>query len=122
MFSMACSRVARVAVKTSSIRSPALAAGCSSFSIDGNMPMKGRFFHASPAAQAKLNVEGLAERVDLKGANVLMRVDLNVPLAKVRTFSIYGLSLLVREPSPSRQAASRTAKMNGIFIFTPLHG
>lgn len=31
---------------------------------------------------AKLNVEGLAEKVDLKGKNVLMRVDLNVPLSK----------------------------------------
>jgi hypothetical protein len=53
--------------------------------------MRSRFFHASPAAQAKLNVEGLAERVNLKGANVLMRVDLNVPLAKVRT-NVLGLT------------------------------
>merc|ERR1719276_30211 len=30
----------------------------------------------------KLNVEGLAEKVNLKGQNVLMRVDLNVPLDK----------------------------------------
>jgi len=29
-----------------------------------------------------LNVEGLAERVDLSGQNVLVRVDLNVPLSK----------------------------------------
>lgn len=43
-----------------------------------------RFFHVTPQALAKLNVEGLAERVDLKGQNVLVRVDLNVPLAKVR--------------------------------------
>jgi len=43
-----------------------------------------RLFHASPAAGAKLNVEGLASQVDLKGTNVLVRVDLNVPLAKVR--------------------------------------
>jgi len=41
-----------------------------------------RFFHVTPQALAKLNVEGLAERVDLKGQNVLVRVDLNVPLAK----------------------------------------
>eukprot|EP00522_Entomoneis_paludosa_P016335 CAMPEP_0172443786 /NCGR_PEP_ID=MMETSP1065-20121228/3985_1 /TAXON_ID=265537 /ORGANISM="Amphiprora paludosa, Strain CCMP125" /LENGTH=435 /DNA_ID=CAMNT_0013194125 /DNA_START=127 /DNA_END=1434 /DNA_ORIENTATION=+ len=41
-----------------------------------------RLFHASPAAGAKLNVEGLASQVDLKGTNVLVRVDLNVPLAK----------------------------------------
>mmetsp|Transcript_7236 Transcript_7236/g.9435 ORF Transcript_7236/g.9435 Transcript_7236/m.9435 type:complete len:437 (+) Transcript_7236:106-1416(+) len=41
-----------------------------------------RLFHASPAAEAKLNVEGLAQQVDLRGTNVLMRVDLNVPLAK----------------------------------------
>jgi hypothetical protein len=42
-----------------------------------------RCFHASAPAMAKLNVEGLAERVNLKGQNVLVRVDLNVPLAKV---------------------------------------
>jgi hypothetical protein len=41
-----------------------------------------RYFHASAASLAKLNVEGLAEKVDLKGQNVLMRVDLNVPLSK----------------------------------------
>lgn len=40
------------------------------------------FYHASPTLLEKLNVEGLAERVDLKGENVLMRVDLNVPLDK----------------------------------------
>jgi len=44
-----------------------------------------RIFHASPEALAKLNVEGLAEMVNLKGKNVLVRVDLNVPLAKVRS-------------------------------------
>lgn len=87
MFSLAFSRVARVAV-TTSIRSPAVA--CSSFSLNlfdigNNCQTSSRFFHATTAAAAKLNVEGLAERVDLKGANVLMRVDLNVPLAKVRT-------------------------------------
>jgi hypothetical protein len=42
-----------------------------------------RFFHASPQAAAKLNVEGLAEKVKLEGQNVLVRVDLNVPLDKV---------------------------------------
>lgn len=41
-----------------------------------------RFFHASPLSAAKLNVEGLAEKVNLEGQNVLMRVDLNVPLSK----------------------------------------
>jgi hypothetical protein len=108
MFSLAFSRVARVAVKTSSIRSPAALAACSansfSLKLDGNntsnntssnTSSSSRFFHASPAAAAKLNVEGLAERVDLKGANVLMRVDLNVPLAKVRTiqYVLYVLNL-----------------------------
>ena len=43
-----------------------------------------RFFHASPQALAKLNVEGLAQKVNLEGQNVLVRVDLNVPLDKVR--------------------------------------
>jgi len=41
-----------------------------------------RSFHASVVDLAKLNVEGLAEKVDLEGQNVLMRVDLNVPLSK----------------------------------------
>ena len=43
-----------------------------------------RFFHASPVSAAKLNVEELANKVNLEGENVLVRVDLNVPLAKVR--------------------------------------
>jgi hypothetical protein len=42
-----------------------------------------RSFHVTSVAQAKLNVEGLADKVNLKGQNVLVRVDLNVPLAKV---------------------------------------
>lgn len=41
-----------------------------------------RYLHVTAASLAKLNVEGLAEKVDLKGQNVLMRVDLNVPLSK----------------------------------------
>lgn len=41
-----------------------------------------RCFHASPLALEKLNVTGLASKVDLSGQNVLMRVDLNVPLSK----------------------------------------
>jgi len=43
-----------------------------------------RLFHASPQALAKLNVEGLAQKVNLEGQNVLVRADLNVPLDKVR--------------------------------------
>ncbi|KAL3779289.1 hypothetical protein ACHAW5_003297 [Stephanodiscus triporus] len=39
-------------------------------------------FHASASSPEKLNVMGLAERVDLGGKNVLVRVDLNVPLSK----------------------------------------
>lgn len=39
-------------------------------------------FHSSRVALEKLNVEGLASRVNLDGQNVLMRVDLNVPLSK----------------------------------------
>mmetsp|Transcript_49234 Transcript_49234/g.73241 ORF Transcript_49234/g.73241 Transcript_49234/m.73241 type:complete len:439 (-) Transcript_49234:72-1388(-) len=41
-----------------------------------------RSFHLSPLCLEKLNVEGLASKVDLNGQNVLMRVDLNVPLSK----------------------------------------
>jgi hypothetical protein len=61
------------------------------FSLGGSASasITSRFFHASQSAHAKLNVEGLASRVDLKGVNVLMRVDLNVPLAKVRTVLSY---------------------------------
>ena len=46
--------------------------------------MRQRLFHASPQAAAKLNVEGLAQKVKLEGQNVLVRADLNVPLDKVR--------------------------------------
>jgi phosphoglycerate kinase len=41
-----------------------------------------RTFQATALALEKLNVEGLASRVDLEGQNVLLRVDLNVPLSK----------------------------------------
>ena len=41
-----------------------------------------RLLHATSASLEKLNVKGLASEVDLKGQNVLVRVDLNVPLAK----------------------------------------
>mmetsp|Transcript_19617 Transcript_19617/g.46039 ORF Transcript_19617/g.46039 Transcript_19617/m.46039 type:complete len:435 (-) Transcript_19617:1199-2503(-) len=46
------------------------------------IPALSRCFNATPLALEKLNVEGLASRVDLSGQNVLMRVDLNVPLSK----------------------------------------
>lgn len=45
-----------------------------------------RCFHASPLAWAKLNVQGLADKVNLEGKNVLVRVDLNVPLAKASVY------------------------------------
>ena len=55
-------------------------------------------FHASALQEAKLNVQGLADLVDLKGQNVLVRVDLNVPLdKKVRVLLLLlssGLSVL----------------------------
>mmetsp|Transcript_13096 Transcript_13096/g.19273 ORF Transcript_13096/g.19273 Transcript_13096/m.19273 type:complete len:434 (-) Transcript_13096:81-1382(-) len=43
---------------------------------------RSRFYHSSQQLLEKLNVEGLASKVDLEGQNVLMRVDLNVPLDK----------------------------------------
>ena len=46
-----------------------------------------RSFQTSTICCAKLNVTGLADKVDLDGKNVLVRVDLNVPLAKVRLLS-----------------------------------
>jgi len=39
-------------------------------------------YHVTRQLLEKLSVEGLANKVDLKGQNVLMRVDLNVPLSK----------------------------------------
>ena len=41
-----------------------------------------KYFHVTPQLLEKLNVQGLADRVNLEGQNVLMRVDLNVPLSK----------------------------------------
>ena len=41
-----------------------------------------RCIHATSPTLEKLNVTGLANKVDLSGQNVLMRVDLNVPLSK----------------------------------------
>lgn len=51
---------------------------------------KNRFFHATSTTEAKLTVQQLAEKVNLKGQNVLVRVDLNVPLAKVRSIRFVG--------------------------------
>ena len=54
-----------------------------------------RFFHASSKQLEKLNVEGLSKRVSLRGKNVLVRVDLNVPLAKVcRHVNVVAFSFL----------------------------
>ena len=39
-------------------------------------------FHSTAHPAEKLNLTGLAERVDLSGRNVLVRVDLNAPLSK----------------------------------------
>ena len=63
MFSLAASALSRATRRSSTV-------------------LSSRFFHATGADLAKLNVEGLAEKVDLEGQNVLMRVDLNVPLSK----------------------------------------
>jgi len=41
-----------------------------------------RCYSATALSLEKLNVAGLADRVNLSGRNVLVRVDLNVPLAK----------------------------------------
>lgn len=51
-------------------------------STTSTAPLQSRNFHASPLTLEKLNVAGLADKVDLSGQNVLMRVDLNVPLSK----------------------------------------
>jgi len=46
------------------------------------VPRCSRSYHSSQQVFEKLNVEGLASKVNLEGENVLMRVDLNVPLDK----------------------------------------
>jgi hypothetical protein len=65
-----------------------------------------RLFHATATAEAKLTVEQLAEKVDLKGKNVLVRVDLNVPLAKVRRHN----TKQPRPAGPSAESAESTAR------------
>mmetsp|Transcript_538 Transcript_538/g.885 ORF Transcript_538/g.885 Transcript_538/m.885 type:complete len:436 (-) Transcript_538:84-1391(-) len=52
------------------------------------VPRSARFYHASQLVLEKLTVEGLAEKVNLDGQNVLMRVDLNVPLDKADDFTV----------------------------------
>lgn len=47
-----------------------------------------RGYRATVLALEKLNVEGLASRVDLAGQNVLLRADLNVPLSKDDDFTV----------------------------------
>jgi len=47
-----------------------------------------RSYHSSQQLFEKLNVEGLASKVNLEGQNVLMRVDLNVPLDKADDFTV----------------------------------
>ena len=41
-----------------------------------------RGFRATAPTQEKLGIEGLASKASLAGANVLVRLDLNVPLSK----------------------------------------
>mmetsp|Transcript_27612 Transcript_27612/g.41153 ORF Transcript_27612/g.41153 Transcript_27612/m.41153 type:complete len:446 (+) Transcript_27612:2311-3648(+) len=47
-----------------------------------NAQQQFRSISITPALLEKLNVQGLADKVNLEGQNVLMRVDLNVPLSK----------------------------------------
>ena len=44
--------------------------------------LRGAGFHSSAARQAKRTVAQLTDEVDLRGRNVLVRADLNVPLSK----------------------------------------
>ena len=62
---------------TSSIIPPSL-----SLSLSSTSSSSSSLFHSTANPPEKLNVTGLAERVDLRGKNVLVRVDLNVPLSK----------------------------------------
>jgi len=54
----------------------------SSFSSNQKIKYGVVHYHVSRVLLEKLNVEGLASKVDLDGQNVLVRVDLNVPLDK----------------------------------------
>ena len=78
MFRLAASTLGRRAAATSTAR-PATNTLASTATAN---------FHSSIPAEAKLNVEALAEQVDLSGQNVLMRVDLNVPLSKEDDFTV----------------------------------
>ena len=67
-----------------------------STSRSGGAAFLRRSFHATSSCWEKLNVKGLANKVDLNGKNVLVRVDLNVPLAKVRGRVCGPSSLIIR--------------------------
>jgi phosphoglycerate kinase len=51
-------------------------------------PLHSNHYHSSAIAFDKLNLDGLANRVNLSGKNVLVRVDLNVPLSKEDDFTV----------------------------------
>ena len=53
-----------------------------SASSSSSFTMNKRHFHSSTPVAKKMTVEDLASKVNLKGENVLVRVDLNVPLDK----------------------------------------
>ena len=59
-----------------------LSTTAASFTRASRSVLKSRSYHSTQLLLEKLNVEGLASKVDLKNQNVLMRVDLNVPLSK----------------------------------------
>ena len=67
---------------------------------------------------AKLNVEGLAERVNLKGQNVLMRVDLNVPLAKVGAISyLFKWNFVPNKGTFFKRFVCSHSKISFAFVF-----
>merc|ERR1719246_245358 len=89
MFSRPCARLLhRSALRAAPryLRAAAPAAATVNFPAAFRAPLfsvRASPFHSTvPAPLAKLNVEGLAAAVDLHGTNVLVRVDLNVPLDK----------------------------------------
>ena len=51
-------------------------------SVGSNQIKAMRHYSKSALTTAKLTLQGLSDKVDLKGKNVLVRVDLNVPLDK----------------------------------------
>ena len=77
-----CASDVRTFTKRDTPTAKMLAKTTASFTRASRSFLKSRSYHSTQLLLEKLNVEGLNSKVDLVGQNVLMRVDLNVPLSK----------------------------------------